>query len=90
MIKNDILDTTELNISTMNMLTALQTKLAIYNAKYDAGIISYNEYKENINDVEASFENIVNNYIEGLNSRIESITNNFLNAFGEEENNHEL
>lgn len=86
MIKNDILDTTELNISTMNMLTALQTKLAIYNAKYDAGIISYNEYKENINDVEASFENIVNNYIEGLNSRIESITNNFLNAFGEEEN----
>ena len=90
MIKNDILDTTELNISTMNMLTALQTKLAIYNAKYDAGIISYNEYKENINDIEASFENIVNNYIEGLNSRIESITNNFLNAFGEEENNHEL
>lgn len=87
MIKNDILDTTELNISTMNMLTALQTKLAIYNAKYDAGIISYNEYKENINDVEASFENVVNNYIEGLNSRIESITNNFLNAFGEEENN---
>lgn len=90
MIKNDILDTTELNISTMNMLTALQTKLAIYNAKYDAGIISYNEYKENINDVEASFENVVNNYIEGLNSRIESITNNFRNAFGEEENNHEL
>ena len=87
MIKNDILDTTELNISTMNMLTALQTKLAIYNAKYNAGIISYNEYKENINDVEASFENVVNNYIEGLNSRIESITNNFLNAFGEEENN---
>lgn len=87
MIKNDILDTTELNISTMNMLTALQTKLAIYNAKYDAGIISYNEYKENINDVEASFENVVNNYIEGLNSRIESITNNSLNAFGEEENN---
>lgn len=87
MIKNDILDTTELNISTMNMLTALQTKLAIYNAKYDAGIISYNEYKENINDVEASFENIVNNYIEGLNSRIESITNDFLNAFGEENNN---
>ena len=86
MIKNDILDTTELNISTMNMLTALQTKLAIYNAKYDAGIISYNEYKENINDVEASFENVVNNYIEGLNSRIESITNNSLNAFGEEEN----
>lgn len=87
MIKNDILDTTELNISTMNMLTALQTKLAIYNAKYDAGIISYNAYKENINDVEASFENVVNNYIEGLNSRIDSITNNFLNAFGEEENN---
>ena len=90
MIKNDILDTTELNISTMNMLTALQTKLAIYNAKYDAGIISYDKYKENINDVEASFENVVNNYIEGLNSRIESITNNSLNAFGEEENNHEL
>lgn len=88
MIKNDILDTTELNISTMNMLTALQTKLAIYNAKYNAGIISYNEYKENINDVEASFENVVNNYIEGLNSRIESIKNNFLNAFGEEENNN--
>ena len=87
MIKNDILDTTELNISTMNMLTALQTKLAIYNAKYDAGIISYNEYKENINDVEASFETVVNNYIEGLNSRIESIKNNFRNAFGEEENN---
>lgn len=86
MIKNDILDTTELNISTMNMLTALQTKLAIYNAKYNAGIISYNEYKENINDVDASFESVVNNYVEGLNSRIESITNNFLNAFGEEEN----
>lgn len=87
MIKNDILDTTELNSSTTAMLTMLQTRLAIYNAKYDAGIISYNEYKENINDVEASFENVVNNYIEGLNSRIESITNNFLNAFGEEENN---
>ena len=87
MIKNDILDTTELNISTMNMLTVLQTKLAIYNAKYDAGIISYNEYKENINDVEASFENVVNHHIEGLSSRIESITNNFHNAFGEEENN---
>ena len=55
MIKNDILDTTELNISTMNMLTALQTKLAIYNAKYDAGIISYNAYTENINDFDASF-----------------------------------
>lgn len=87
MIKNDILDTTELDISTTAMLTMLQTRLAIYNAKYDAGIISYNEYKENINDVEASFENVVNNHIEGLNSRIESITNNFLNAFGEEENN---
>lgn len=87
MIKNDILDTTELDIRTTAMLTTLQTRLAIYKAKYDAGIISYNEYKENINDAEASFENVVNNYIEDLNSRIESITNNFLNAFGEEENN---
>ena len=87
MIKNDILDTTELNINTTAMLTTLQTRLDIYKAKYDAGIISYNEYKENINDVEASFETIVNHHIEGLNSRIGSIRNNFRNAFGEEENN---
>ena len=87
MIKNDLLDTTELNSSTTAMLTMLQTRLAIYNAKYDAGIISYNEYKENINDVEASFETIVNHHIEGLNSKIGSIANDFLNAFGEEENN---
>lgn len=87
MNENDIFNTTDLNTSTTAMLTMLQTRLAIYNAKYDAGIISYNEYKENINDVEASFEAIVNHHIEGLNSKIGSITNDFLNAFGEEENN---
>lgn len=87
MNENDIFNTTDLNTSTTAMLTTLQTRLAIYKAKYDAGIISYNEYKENINDAEASFEAIVNHHIEGLNSKIGSIANDFLNTFGEENNN---
>ena len=86
MIKNDLLDTTELNSSTTAMLTMLQTRIAIYKAKYDAGIISYNEYKDKINDVEASFEAVINHHIEGINSRIGSIANDFLNVYGEEEN----
>lgn len=86
MIKNDILDTTELNISTMNMLTALQTKLAIYNAKYDAGIISYNEYKENIKEIEEIFESIISIHLDNLRVKREEAMSDCLNFFRKENN----